>query len=156
VAYRLQERVLGGLKSSTLRLLERTAEESLHRQTPTEAPATKVTPGSVLIREWHGVSHRVTVLGDGVLLRGARATAHSRRWRARSPGPAGRGRASSGCERRPSGAIMEHAKPMLRRCAIYTRKSSEEGLEQNFNSPRPARGMRGSYFHAAPFCTGSQ
>ena len=28
---------------------------------------------------------------------------------------------------------MEHAKPMLRRCAIYTRKSSEEGLEQNFN-----------------------
>ncbi|MGA8570586.1 MAG: recombinase family protein [Candidatus Binataceae bacterium] len=29
---------------------------------------------------------------------------------------------------------MEHANPMLRRCAIYTRKSSEEGLEQNFNS----------------------
>jgi hypothetical protein len=29
---------------------------------------------------------------------------------------------------------MEHTKPMLRRCAIYTRKSSEEGLEQNFNS----------------------
>jgi len=48
------------------------AEDSLHRQTPSEAPATKVTPGSVLIREWHGVSHRVTVLGDGVLLRGAR------------------------------------------------------------------------------------
>src|SRR6266404_3356177 len=29
---------------------------------------------------------------------------------------------------------MEDAKPTLRRCAIYTRKSSEEGLEQNFNS----------------------
>jgi site-specific DNA recombinase len=29
---------------------------------------------------------------------------------------------------------MEPAKPTLRRCAIYTRKSSEEGLEQNFNS----------------------
>jgi DNA invertase Pin-like site-specific DNA recombinase len=29
---------------------------------------------------------------------------------------------------------MEHAKPLLRRCAVYTRKSSEEGLEQNFNS----------------------
>jgi Protein of unknown function (DUF2924) len=72
VAYRLQERVLGGLKSSTRRLLERTAEDSLHRRTPSEAPATKVTPGSVLIREWHGVSHRVTVLADGVLLRGAR------------------------------------------------------------------------------------
>ena len=52
VAYRLQERVLGGLKPSTRRLLERAAEDSLHRQTPREAPATKVTPGSVLIREW--------------------------------------------------------------------------------------------------------
>ena len=71
VAYRLQERVLGGLKSSTRRLLERAAEDSLHGRTPTEAPA-RVTPGSVLIREWHGVSHRVTVLADGVLLRGAR------------------------------------------------------------------------------------
>src|SRR5260370_31228751 len=29
---------------------------------------------------------------------------------------------------------MESARPMLRRCAIYTRKSSEEGLEQDFNS----------------------
>ena len=29
---------------------------------------------------------------------------------------------------------MEHARPRLSRCAIYTRKSSEEGLEQDFNS----------------------
>jgi DNA invertase Pin-like site-specific DNA recombinase len=29
---------------------------------------------------------------------------------------------------------MERSKPQLRRCAIYTRKSSEEGLEQEFNS----------------------
>jgi site-specific DNA recombinase len=29
---------------------------------------------------------------------------------------------------------MEPGKPMLRRCAIYARKSSDEGLEQNFNS----------------------
>ena len=25
-------------------------------------------------------------------------------------------------------------KPSVRRCAVYTRKSSEEGLEQDFNS----------------------
>src|SRR5467141_1018698 len=31
-------------------------------------------------------------------------------------------------------AAMEHAKSRTRRCAIYTRKSSEEGLEQDFNS----------------------
>ena len=29
---------------------------------------------------------------------------------------------------------MERSKSQLRRCAIYTRKSSEEGLEQDFNS----------------------
>ena len=29
---------------------------------------------------------------------------------------------------------MEQPKPRARRCAIYTRKSSEEGLEQDFNS----------------------
>ncbi len=72
VAYRLQERILGGPKSSTRRLLERAAEDSVHRRTPIEAAATKITPGSVLIREWHGTSHRVTVLADGVLLRGTR------------------------------------------------------------------------------------
>src|SRR6267154_4285692 len=52
VAYRLQERVLGGLKSSTRRLLERAAEGNLDRRPSTEAPATRVAPGSVLIREW--------------------------------------------------------------------------------------------------------
>src|ERR1700730_3785382 len=29
---------------------------------------------------------------------------------------------------------MEHARASIRRCAVYTRKSSEEGLEQDFNS----------------------
>src|SRR5271155_3133406 len=29
---------------------------------------------------------------------------------------------------------MERSKPEIRRCAVYTRKSSEEGLEQAFNS----------------------
>jgi site-specific DNA recombinase len=29
---------------------------------------------------------------------------------------------------------MERAKHPIRRCAVYTRKSSEEGLEQHFNS----------------------
>src|ERR1700746_1234941 len=29
---------------------------------------------------------------------------------------------------------MEQIKPALQRCAIYTRKSSEEGLEQEFNA----------------------
>jgi site-specific DNA recombinase len=34
---------------------------------------------------------------------------------------------------------MEHVKSRTRRCAIYTRKSSEEGLEQDFNSLQAQR-----------------
>jgi len=34
---------------------------------------------------------------------------------------------------------MDRAQPKLRRCAIYTRKSSEEGLEQDFNSLQAQR-----------------
>jgi site-specific DNA recombinase len=29
---------------------------------------------------------------------------------------------------------VQQAKILIRRCAIYTRKSSEDGLEQDFNS----------------------
>jgi site-specific DNA recombinase len=29
---------------------------------------------------------------------------------------------------------MEHARSPVQRCAVYTRKSSEDGLEQDFNS----------------------
>ena len=39
---------------------------------------------------------------------------------------------------------MERPKTPIRRCAIYTRKSSEEGLEQDFNSLQAQRaGLRG-------------
>src|SRR5580700_3275368 len=34
---------------------------------------------------------------------------------------------------------MERSKPEMRRCAVYTRKSSEEGLEQDFNSLQAQR-----------------
>ena len=72
VAYGLQERFLGGIKPSTRRLLERVAKDNVRRKPATETITTTITPGTVLIREWHGVSHRVTVLKDGVQLRGTR------------------------------------------------------------------------------------
>ena len=34
----------------------------------------------------------------------------------------------------PHGAAAQAGAPAVHRCAIYTRKSSEEGLEQAFNS----------------------
>src|SRR5438105_2583163 len=47
----------------------------------------------------------------------------------------GSGRKRRECVRKGRRLVPEpHARSTERRCAIYTRKSSEEGLEQNFNS----------------------
>jgi hypothetical protein len=72
IAYRLQERALGGLKLSTRRLLQRVAADVRPRRSTSTPPARRLRPGAVLIREWRGTSHQVTVLEDGVLFRGKR------------------------------------------------------------------------------------
>jgi hypothetical protein len=54
--------------------------------------------------------------------------------RAKSPAFVGPDRDSSGYDRPRWRIIMERPKSPIRRCAIYTLKSSEEGLEQDFNS----------------------
>src|ERR1700684_4543532 len=62
------------------------------------------------------------------------AIVHSRKLPVKSPGVGGPDRGSSALGRREWRTIMEGLKSRVRRCAIYTRKSSEEGLEQDFNS----------------------
>src|ERR1700694_190080 len=56
---------------------------------------------------------------------------------ARSPGQSGTGLGSSACasrrRRHGSPAVAANERKILR-CAVYTRKSSEHGLEQDFNS----------------------
>ena len=71
IAYRLQEQRFGGLKPSTQRLLDRACEgrADVGRK---RIPDERVSAGTVLIREWGGVSHRVTVLDHGVVYRGRR------------------------------------------------------------------------------------
>jgi hypothetical protein len=61
VAYRIQERVYGGLKPSTRRLLIRLADQARSGRLKPEPPA-GAQPGTVLMREWHGVTHEVRVL----------------------------------------------------------------------------------------------
>ena len=47
---------------------------------------------------------------------------------------------------------MEHSKHPVRRCAVYTRKSSEERLEQDFNSLDAQREACEAFIQAAsPF-----
>jgi hypothetical protein len=64
VAYKMQERALGGLSARTRRRL-------LSAERPASARRSRaLRPGTVLVREWHGVGHQVTVLDKGVLYRG--------------------------------------------------------------------------------------
>ena len=67
MAYRLQEKAYGGLKPSAERMLGRIIDEHSNRQLLT---ATRpLGAGTVLIREWRGVRHRVTVDEQGVVYR---------------------------------------------------------------------------------------
>ncbi len=72
IAYRLQEKTLGGLKPSTRRRLQRVATDAAAGRAGNTASERRIKPGVVLLREWHGVTHQVTVLADGVRLRGQR------------------------------------------------------------------------------------
>jgi hypothetical protein len=71
LAYRLQERALGGLQPATRRLLDRIGEAG-SGVTLERTPTPRASAGTVLIREWRGVSHRVTVLDHHVVYRGRR------------------------------------------------------------------------------------
>jgi len=71
IAYRLQKREFGGLAPATRRLLQRVADDlSSHRAIL--SVARKAAPGTLLIREWRGSAHQVTVHDDGVVYRGKR------------------------------------------------------------------------------------
>jgi DUF2924 family protein len=65
IAYRLQERVYGGLKPSTRQLLAQAVAETA--TSSSKRPQTRMAQsGTILIREWQGTAHRVTILDDGV------------------------------------------------------------------------------------------
>jgi hypothetical protein len=72
IAYRIQEKSLGGLKPATRRLLMQFAHDSAAARTPVAAPSRIVQSGAVLVREWRGTSHRVSVLEKGFHFRGKR------------------------------------------------------------------------------------
>lgn len=71
IACHLQERAYGGIKPPTSRLLARAAEERATGSS--KRPQTRMAQtGTILIREWHGTAHRVTMLDDGVSFKGKR------------------------------------------------------------------------------------
>lgn len=68
LAYRLQERHLGGLPAVISRELDRAASGSARQAV--HAPRPVLTPGALLIREWQGRTISVTVTEAGFLYDG--------------------------------------------------------------------------------------
>ena len=69
IAYRMQEKALGGLKPATRRFLEKAAEvHTSSKQIST--PAASAKPGTRLLREWHGRTYEVLVTENGVQCNG--------------------------------------------------------------------------------------
>ena len=71
LAYHIQEQALGGLKPTSARLLEQFMDKQRIQATAPTAPALpSYKPGTRLLRQWHGETHEVTLLDEGVLYRG--------------------------------------------------------------------------------------
>ena len=129
--------MLGDLDGECQRLLDRSVspEDAGQRAMELARRTADLRPGTVLAREWNGQMHRVAVLADGFA------------WNGKTYGEPHQGRLRD--HRHPlertsllrrarqaveKGSAMKMDHPKRVRCAIYTRVSTDQGLEQDFNS----------------------
>src|SRR5215208_3102468 len=125
LAYRAQAAAFGDLDKATALLLDRIADDAGSGKR-VEVPVPDrvgIRPGTLLVREWESVSHRVMVMAEGFPGTG-RPIRASPRWPAPSPARAGTARASSACGTRrvraddqaqPEGPALRHLHPWLDR-----------------------------------------
>ena len=90
--YRIQEEAFGGLDRSTRKLLDGMAQG----ENPGTEVKRRLKAGTVLVREYQGERHTVTVVADGFVCRGPLMEA-SRPSHAPSRAPPGEARGSSAC-----------------------------------------------------------
>ena len=70
IAHRIQEKAYGGLSRAAQRLLDQMIKAYATKPNGKIVLPRRIKPGSVLVREWKGKSHRVTVLADGFVYEG--------------------------------------------------------------------------------------
>ena len=137
LAYRIQELAYGGLKPETLKRLAALAEELEPRGSRSRSGNMPVA-GTRLLREWqgvaahrHGAGRRLRVSGPALQV----ALGHCPRDHRHALERLAVLRAAQPEGSRPMKTAAS-SKPIVRklRCAVYTRKSSEEGLDMEFNS----------------------
>ena len=130
IAHKIQEVAYGGLDVATSRLLDQLMAQ--HAKTPGKIILPRrIQPGVVLVRDFKGANHRVTVLTDGFAYQGKTYSSLSEIARLIT-GTHWNGPRFFGlrAKEEPSN---ERTQKVLR-CAIYTRKSTDHGLELEFNS----------------------
>jgi hypothetical protein len=138
LAFRIQADRLGDLDHETRKILDRTnANEPglamADRLKSLDRKRTDLTPGTVLVREWDRQSHRVMVLADGFAWNGRTYDSLSKvafaitgtRWN---------GPRFFGLRDKQAPPTSETIPVKTLRCAIYTRVSTDQGLDQEFNS----------------------
>jgi len=72
VAHRMQENALGALKSSVRRHLMQAANSPATCRPSQDRLSLRPRAGTVLVRDWGGVTHQAKVLEDGILFRSKR------------------------------------------------------------------------------------
>src|SRR5467141_5443971 len=65
IAQRIQEKAYGGLSRSAQRLLDQMMKAYAAKPNGKIVLPRRIKPGSLLVREWKGKSHRVMVLAEG-------------------------------------------------------------------------------------------
>jgi Protein of unknown function (DUF2924) len=71
IAYARQERLYGGLSRRIVKELERLGARALSNGAEAELSTDPIPrAGTILVREWHGLTHHVTVTDDGFLWNG--------------------------------------------------------------------------------------
>jgi hypothetical protein len=65
LAYRIQEKAYGGLKSSTRKRLQKLAAELERDPNAQFQPTQQIKTGTKLLRQWQGETHNVMVVDDG-------------------------------------------------------------------------------------------
>lgn len=70
IAYVRQERRYGGLRKASARELDRLFRRTLADPTGKDTAPMPARPGTILVREWQGTTHHVTVVADGFIWNG--------------------------------------------------------------------------------------
>jgi hypothetical protein len=72
VAHRTQENALGALKCSVRRHLMQAANNPATSRPSPHHPSRRLKAGTVLVRDWGGITHLAKVLEDGIIFRSKR------------------------------------------------------------------------------------